>query len=54
MIAIIILLSITLFMLVCTYLMVKNAMEFIAQKIVNNDAIFEKIIEILDKLSKNK
>ena len=49
---IIILLSVILFMLVETYLMVKNAMEFMTQKLVNNNAIFEKIIIILDKLSK--
>ena len=53
MVAIIVLLFVILFVLVYTYLMVKNAMEFMAQKLVNNNAIFEKIIEILDKLSKN-
>ena len=54
MVAIITLLSITLFVLVCTYLMLKNALEFMANKLIDIDTDFERIIKILERLSKNK
>ena len=45
--AIIVLLSVILFVLIYTFLMLKNALEFMAQKLID-------INRILEKISKNK
>lgn len=52
--AIIVLLSMILFVLVYTYLMLKNALEFMAQKLIDVGIDNERIIKIIEKLSKNK
>jgi hypothetical protein len=52
--AIIVLLSVILFVLVYTYLMLKNALEFLANRLVDININLKSIIKVLEGSSKNK
>lgn len=52
--AIIVLLSVILFVLVYTYLMLKNALEFLASRLVDININLKSIIKVLEGSSKNK
>jgi hypothetical protein len=52
--AIIVLLSVISFVLVYTYLMLKNALEFLANRLIDINTNLKKITEVLESLSKTK
>jgi len=52
--AVIIFLFLILFVLIITCLMIKDAAEFIASKLININTNLENTIKILESLSKNK